>query len=49
MRLELGETRDILVEEAEVFFPNILGHGECPEWCSPQVWKQLCMLRDQWI
>ena len=49
MRQELGESRDVLVEEAEVFFPTILGHGECPDWCSPGVWKQLCTLRDQWI
>jgi len=49
MRLEMGVPRDTLVEEAEVFFPNLLGHGPCPEFMTQQAFNQVSALRDKWI
>jgi hypothetical protein len=49
MRLEMGVAKDALSEEAEVFFPQLLGHGECPEFLSPEVFKELKAMRDRWV
>lgn len=49
MRTEMGVPRDTLVEEAEVFFPTIMGHGPCPEWMTPEAFNEIRALRDKWI
>jgi len=49
MRLEMGVPRETLVEEAEVFFPKLIGHGECPEFVSPEAFKEIRALRDKWV
>ena len=49
MRLEMGVPRETLVDEAEVFFPNLLGHGPCPEFLSEQAFNQIKTIRDKWI
>lgn len=49
MRLDMGVGREALAEEAEVFFPNILGHGPCPDYLTPEAFKEICTLRDRWI
>jgi hypothetical protein len=49
MRLEMGVPRDTLVDEAEVFFPALLGHGPCPEFLTQEAYKEISRLRDKWI
>lgn len=49
MRLEMGVPREQLVEEAEVFFPQLLGHGGCPEFLTKEAFAEISMLRDKWI
>ena len=49
MRAEMGVPREQLVEEAEVFFPKLLGHGGCPEYLSPEVYSEIIALRDKWV
>jgi len=49
MRLEMGVSRDQLVEEAEIFFPTLLGHGPCPEYMTQEAFNEIRALRDRWI
>lgn len=49
MRLDMGASKDTLAEEAEVFFPNVLGHGPCPDYLTAEAFKEICGLRDRWI
>jgi len=49
MRLDMGVSREALVEEAEVFFPNLLGHGPCPDYFTPEVFNEIKTLRDRWV
>ena len=49
MRLEMGVPREALVEEAEVFFPSLLGHGPCPEFLTQEAFSEISRLRDKWI
>ena len=49
MRLEMGVAREALSEEAEVFFPSLLGHGDCPEFMTPEVFKEIKAMRDRWV
>ena len=49
MRAEMGVPRDTLVEEAEVFFPTLMGHGNRPEFLSDQAFNVIRELRDKWI
>ena len=49
MRLEMGVSRETLADEADVFFPTLLGHGACPEFLTPEAFKEICALRDRWI
>lgn len=49
-RLQMGQTRDKIEDDAELFFSRLLGAGDtCPEWFHDADWGQLKMLRDQWI
>ena len=49
MRLDMGASRETLADEADVFFPALLGHGPCPEYITPEAFKDICGLRDRWI
>jgi hypothetical protein len=49
-RLGMGQEREKIEAEAEVFFQRLLGDGQhCPEWFNHTDWEQLKLLRDQWI
>ncbi len=49
-RLKAGETRDLIEEEAEVYFFDLLGHtGGCPPWCSKEAWNQIVGWRNFWV
>jgi hypothetical protein len=49
-RIQLGSNRDAVESDAELFFSAILGTGEkrC-DWFSEDDWRQLKLIRDQWI
>ncbi|HEY2586297.1 MAG TPA: hypothetical protein VGI81_11090 [Tepidisphaeraceae bacterium] len=49
MRLDFGVPKDTLAEEAEVFFPRILGHGACPDYLTQEAFQEICVMRDRWI
>jgi len=49
MRLEMAVPRETLVDEAEVFFPKLLGHGPCPEYFNKDVYDEIRTLRDKWL
>ena len=49
MRMEMGVSKDTLSEEAEVFFPALLGHGPCPEYFTQEVFNEIKALRDKWV
>lgn len=48
-RLNTGETRDILEDEAEFFFFDMLGHHQCPDWCCKEAYRQIITWRDFWV
>ncbi|MGH7180296.1 MAG: hypothetical protein ACREJC_23155, partial [Tepidisphaeraceae bacterium] len=49
-RLQMGQTREHIEDDAEVYFARLLGAGDtCPEWFNESDWAQLKMIRDQWI
>ena len=48
-RLRAGESRDAIENDAELFFPTLLGHETRPEWCGSEAWNQISGLRDQWV
>jgi hypothetical protein len=49
-RISMGQTRETIEDEAEVFFQKLLGNAEsCPDWFSESDWSQLKLIRDQWI
>ena len=50
IRLAAGTARDELVEEAETFFPALLGHTHgCPEWLSAEHYQQIRAIEDRWV
>ena len=50
IRLSAGATRDEIAEDAEVFFPQLLGHlPKAPEWFTEDVWRQLHELERRWV
>ena len=49
-RLALGSDRPTVESDAETFFAQLLGAGNCrPDWVSEDDWRQLKLIRDQWI
>jgi hypothetical protein len=48
-RMKLGVSRERLEAEAEIFFARIIPHERCPDYFDEEDWKQLKMIRDQWI
>jgi hypothetical protein len=47
-RLAMGQARDKIEDEAEVFFGKLVP-PECPLWLNDEDYQQLRMIRDQWI
>jgi hypothetical protein len=49
-RLSMGQSRQSIEDEAEVFFGAIMGNGdEQPDWCNEGDWAQMKLIHDQWI
>jgi hypothetical protein len=48
-RLGMGQLRDKIAEDAEMFFQNLVPFEQCPEWFNEDDYRQLKMIRDQWI
>ncbi|MGE5612282.1 MAG: hypothetical protein ACM359_23745 [Bacillota bacterium] len=49
-RLNMGQPRDGIEDEAEAFFQRLMGSGDHrPDWINEPDWAQLKLLRDQWI
>jgi hypothetical protein len=49
-RLSMGQGREKIEEDAEVFFAKMLGTGDkCPDHYNESDWLQLKLIRDQWI
>jgi hypothetical protein len=48
-RLALGSDRSSVEADAEIFFSQLLGAGDRPDWVSEDDWLQLKLIRDQWI
>lgn len=49
MRMDFGVPKETLAEEAEIFFPKVLGHGTCPDYLTQEAFNEICALRDRWI
>lgn len=50
IRLANGSHRDELTEEAETFFPQLIGHNHgCPEWFNTDIYHQLRTIEDRWV
>ena len=47
-RLSMGQTRETIADEAEVFFRRLMTMEHCPEWFNEEDFRQLKMIRDQW-
>jgi hypothetical protein len=49
-RLQMGQEREKIEDDAESFFGRLLGSGDaCPEWFNEADWQNLKIIRDQWI
>ncbi len=49
-RLSMGQSRDKIEDEAEVFFSRLIGNGiDCPEFLTEDDFHMVKMIRDQWI
>lgn len=48
-RIGIGQTRDLIENEAEVFFRRLIPFDECPEWFNQTDYDQLKLIRNQWI
>lgn len=47
-RINMGQSREQIDNEAEAFFGRLVP-TECPEWFNEDDYRQLKLLRDQWI
>lgn len=48
-RLAMGQDRQKIEEEAELFFTRLIDCDHCPHWFNEEDWVQLKLIRDQWI
>ncbi len=48
-RLAMGQTKEKIEDEAEVFFGRLIESDPCPPWFNEGDWQQLKLIRDQWI
>jgi uncharacterized protein YjiS (DUF1127 family) len=46
---DMGVSEEEIEEEAENFFRQFITQDECPYWFLEEDWRQLKMIRDQWI
>lgn len=48
-RLAMGQTREKIAEDAEMFFQRLIPFDHTPEWFNEEDYRQLRMIRDQWV
>ena len=48
-RLSMGQTREMLAEDAEMFFQNLVPGEQTPAWFNEEDYQQLKLIRDQWV
>jgi hypothetical protein len=48
-RLAMGQTREKIAEDAELFFARLCPRENTPEWFNEEDYRQLKMIRDQWV
>ncbi len=49
-RLTMGQSRDAIENEAELFFDKLIGRGDhCPTYMLEDDFEMVRMIRDQWI
>jgi hypothetical protein len=49
-RLAMGQPRDAIENEAELFFDQLIGRGDhCPPYMLEDAYETIRMIRDQWI
>ena len=48
-RLAMGQYREKICEEAEMFFFRLIPSEGTPEWFNEEDYRQLKMIRDQWV
>ena len=48
-RLSMGQTREKIAEDAEVFFAELVPGEQTPAWLNEEDYAQLKLIRDQWV
>jgi hypothetical protein len=48
-RLSMGQMREKIADEADDFFRKLIPFEHCPEWFNEDDYRQLKMIRDQWV
>lgn len=48
-RLSMGQPKEKIEDEAELFFKKLIHANECPVWFNAEDWEQLKLIRDHWI
>lgn len=48
-RLAMGQMREKIEEDAEMFFGRLISADGCPPWFNEEDYRQLKMIRDEWV
>lgn len=48
-RLAMGQVREKIEDDAELFFANLIPSDGCPEWFNEDDYETLKLIRNQWI
>ena len=48
-RVSMGQAREMIEDESEVFFKKFIPSEECPDWFKPEDFEMMKMIRNQWI
>ena len=48
-RIAMGQTADKIAEDAEMFFARLCPGDQTPECFNEEDYRQLKLLRDQWV
>ena len=48
-RVALGQDRDVIQTEAQMFFTQFVETDECPAWFSPEDYEAMKIIRNQWV
>jgi hypothetical protein len=48
-RVAMGQLRETIAEEAEMFFAKLIPRENNPDWFNEDDYRQLKMIRDQWM